>query len=83
MELDERQAEELRVAQEEEELQRSIEESSVEYQRELSHRHYFEHYENVVLNGDIDQLSLGDEESAAGDMTSGQVINISSDNGET
>lgn len=81
-EIDECQAKELRVAQEEEELRRSIEDLAVEYQRELWCRHYFEHYDNVVLDDDDDELSLGHTEFAAGDTTSGHVVNISSDNGE-
>ena len=84
--------EELRVAQEEVEKCLSIEESAVEYQRELWRRHYYEYYEDEGDTDDEDnvedehvaavEVSLGDAESSIGGMSPGQVVDISSNSGE-
>ena len=86
LEIEERQEEELRVAEEEVEKSLSVEESAVEYQRELWRGHYYEYYN---LEGgaededeDVVDFSLGDAESTSSGMSQGQVIDISSYTGE-
>ena len=60
----------------------SVKELAVEYQRELWHNHYYEYYnlEGGVMDEDEDAVnfSRGDVESTNGDMSPGQVINVSS-----
>ncbi|KAE8785910.1 DNA-directed RNA polymerase II subunit RPB1 [Hordeum vulgare] len=74
--------EELRLAQVEVEKFLSDKESVMEYQRELSQRHYYEYHND---EGDADsedaaivKFSLGDAESSSGEMSRGQVTNMSS-----
>jgi hypothetical protein len=87
-EIEERREEELRVAKEEVESRLSVEESAVEYQRELWRRHYYEYYnleggaEDEDEDDDAVDFSLGDAESTSGGMSPGQVIDISSYTGE-
>ena len=73
-EIEERREEELRVAEVEVEKSLSIEESAVEYQRELWRSHYYEYYN---LEGgaededeDVVDFSRGDAESTNGGRTS-------------
>ena len=83
-EIEERRDEELRVAKEEVERRLSVEDSAVEYQRELWCHHYYEYYnleggtEDEDEDDDTVDFSLGDAESTSGGMSPGQVIDISS-----
>jgi hypothetical protein len=87
-ESDEVREDELCLAQEDVEKYLSVEESAVEYQRELWRRHYYEYYnlEGNAEDKDEDnatvEFSLGDAESTNGGMLSGQVVDISSYPGE-
>ena len=64
----------------------SVEESAVEYQRELWRSHYYEYYnlgggaEDKDKDEDEDAVdfSRGDAESTNGGMSPGQVIDVSS-----
>ena len=58
----------------------SIEESAVEYQRELWRSHYYEHYnlEGGAEDEDVVSFSRGDAESSNGGMSPGEVIDLSS-----
>ena len=62
----------------------SIEESAVEYQRELRRSHYYEYYnlEGGAEDEDEVNFSRGDAESTNGGMSPGQVIDISSHTGD-
>ena len=64
----------------------SVEESAVEYQRELWCIHYYEYYnlEGGAEDEDEDAVdfSRGDTESINGGMSSGQVIDVSSHTGD-
>ena len=64
----------------------SVEESAVEYQRELWRSHYYEYYN---LEGgpededeDVVDFSREDAESTNGGMSPGQVIDVSSHTGD-
>ena len=89
-EIEERREEELRVAEVEVEKSLSIEESAVEYQRELWRSHYYEYYnleggaddEDEDEDEDAVDFSNGDAESTNGCMSPGQVIDISSHTGD-
>ena len=66
----------------------SVEESAVEYQRELWLSHYYEYYnleggaEDEEEDEDAANFSTGDAESANGGMSPGQVIDVSSHTGD-
>ena len=89
-EIKERREEELRVAQVEVEKSLSVEESAVEYQRELWRSHYYEYYnlEGGAKDKDEDEdedavdFNRGDAESTNGGMLPGQVITVSSHTGD-
>ena len=89
-EIEERREEELRVAEVEVEKSLSVEESAVEYQRELWHNHYYEYYnleggaedEDEDKNEDAVDFSRGDAESTNGGLSPGQVIDVSSHTGD-
>ena len=70
----------MRVAEVEVEKSLSIEESAVEYQRELRRSHYYEYYnlEGSAKDKDEDAVnfSRGDTESTNGGMSPGQVIHV-------
>ena len=88
-EIEEHQEEELRMAEVEVEKSLSIEESAVEYQRELWRNHYYEYYnlEGGTKDEDKDEdavdFSRGDAESTNGGTSPGQVIDISSHTGDS
>ena len=77
--------EEFRVAEVEVEKSLSVEESAVEYQRELWRSHYYEYYnleggaDDEDENEDEDAVNFnkGDAESTNGGMSPGQVIDVS------
>ena len=83
VEIEERREEELRVAEVEVEKSLSVEESAVEYQRELWPSHYYEYYnleggaEDEDEDKDTVDFSRGDAESTNGGMSPGQVIDVS------
>ena len=79
-EIEERREEELRVAEVEVEKSLSVEESAVEYQRELWRSHYYEYYN--LEGGAEDEDKSSTAESTNDDMSPGQVINISSHTGD-
>ena len=83
-EIEELREEELRVAEVEVEKSLSIEESAVEYQRELWHSHYYEYYnlQGGAEDEDAVDFSRGDAESTNGGMSPGQVIDVSSHTGD-
>ena len=83
-EIEERREEELRVAKVEVEKSLSVEESAVEYQRELWRIHYYEYYnlEGGAEDEDAVDFSRGDAESTNGGMSPGQVIDVSSHTGD-
>mgnify|MGYP005841443363 FL=1 len=87
-EIEGRREEELRVAEVEVEKSLSVEESAVEYQRELWRSHYYQYYnlEGVAEDEDEDEdavdFSRGDAESTNGGMSPGQVIDVSSHTGD-
>ena len=87
-EIEERREEELRVAEVEVEKSLSVEESAVEYQRELWRSHYYEYYnlegsaEDEDEDKDAVDFSRGDTESTNGGMSPGQVIDVSSHTGD-
>ena len=85
-EIEEHRKEELRMAKVEVEKSLSVEESAVEYQRELWRNHYYEYYnlEGGAKDEDKDAVdfSRGDAESTNGGMSLGQVINVSSHTGD-
>ena len=89
-EIEERREEELRVAEVEVEKSLSVEESAVEYQRELWRSHYYEYYnlEGGAEDEDKDEdehavdFSRGGAESTNGGMSPGQVIDVSSHTGD-
>ena len=85
-EIEERREEELHVAKVVEEKSLSVEESVVEYQRELWRSQYYEYYnlEGVAEDEDEDAVdfSRGDAESTNGGMSPGQVIDVSSHTGD-
>ena len=85
-EIEERREEELRVAEVEVEKSLSVEESAVEYQRELWRSHYYEYYnlEGGAKDEDEDAVdfSRGDAESTNGGMSPGPVIHVSSHTGD-
>ena len=74
-EIEERREEELRVAEVEVEKSLSVEESAVEYQRELWRSHYYEYYnlkggaedEDKDEDEDAVDFSRGDAESTNGE----------------
>ena len=86
VEIEERQDEELRVAEVEVEKSLSVEESAVEYQRELWRSHYYEYYnlEGGAEDEDEDAVDFSrvDAESTNGGMSPGQVIDVSSHTGD-
>ena len=88
VEIEERREEELRVAEVEVEKSLSIEESAVEYQRELWRSHYYEDYnleggaEDEDEDEDVVNFRKGDAESTNGGMSLGQVIDVSSHTGD-
>ena len=75
---------ELHVAQVKVEKSLSIEESAVEYQRELWRSHYYEYYnlEGGAEDEDAVDFGRGDAESTKGGMSPGQVIDVSSHTGD-
>ena len=81
--IEERREEELRVAEVEVEKSLFVEESAVEYQRELWRSHYYEYY-NLECGADEDKdedavdFSKGDAESTNGGISPGLFINVSS-----
>ena len=81
-EIEERREEELRVAEVEVEKSLSIEESAMEYQRELWRSHYYEYYnlEGGAEDEDEDtfDFSRGDVEPSNGGMSPVQIIDVSS-----
>ena len=81
-EIKERQDEELRVAEVEVEKSLSVEESALEYQRELWRSHYYEYYnlEGGAEDEDEDAIDFSrwDAESTNGGMSPRQVIDVSS-----
>ena len=83
-EIEEHREEELRVAEVEVEKSLSVEESAVEYQRELWRSHYYEYYnlEGNVEDEDAVDFSRGDVESTNGGMSPGKVIDVSSHTGD-
>ena len=85
-EIEERREEELRVAEVEVEKSLSVEESAVEYQRELWRSHYYEYYnlEGGAEDEDEDAVDFnkGDAESTNSGMSLGQVIDVSSHTGD-
>ena len=89
-EIKERREKELRAAHVEVEKSLSVEESAVEYQRELWRRHYYEYYnleggaedEDEDEDDDAVDFSRGDAESTNGGMSPGQVIDVSSHTGD-
>ena len=80
-EIKERREEELRVAEVEVEKSLSIEESAVEYQRELWRNEYY-NLEGGAEDEDAVDFSKGDAESTNGGMSPGQVIDVSSHTGD-
>ena len=76
----------MRVAEVEVEKSLSIEESAVEYQRELWHNHYYEYYNLEGGAEDEDEYAIdfskGDAESTNGGMSPRQDIDISSHTGD-
>ena len=66
----------------------SIEESAVEYQRELWRSHYYEYYdleggaEDEDKDEDAVDFSRGDAKFTNGGMSPGQVIDVSSHTGD-
>ena len=78
--IEEHREEELHVAQARVEKSLSVEESAVEYQRELWRNHYYEYYnlEGGAEDEDAVNFSRGDAESTNGGMLPGQVIDVSS-----
>ena len=89
-EIEEHREEELRVAEVEVEKSLSVEESAVEYQRELWRSHYYEYYNLEGGAGDEDEdededavdFNKGDAESTNSGMSLGQVIDVSSHTGD-
>ena len=87
-EIEEHREEELRVAEVEVEKSLSVEESAVEYQRELWRSHYYEYYnleggaEDEDEDEDAVDFSRGDTESTNGGMSPGRVIDVSSHTGD-
>ena len=79
----------MRVVEVEVEKSLSVEESAVEYQRELWRSHYYENYhleggaddEDKDKDKDAVDFSRGDAESTNGGMSPGQVIDGSSHTG--
>ena len=86
VEIKERRDEELRVAEVEVEKSLSIEESAVEYQRELWRSHYYEYYnlEGGAEDEDEDAVDFSgaDTESTNGGISLGQVIDLSPHTGD-
>ena len=84
--IEERWEEELRVVEVKVDKSLFVEESAVEYQRELWCSHYYEYYnlEGGAEDEDEDAVdfSRSDAESANGDMSPGQVIVVSSHTGD-
>ena len=84
--IEERREEELCVSQIEVDKSLSVEESTVEYQRELWQGHYYEYYNLEGGGEDKDEdavdFSRGDAESTNGGMSPGQVIGVSSHTGD-
>ena len=74
----------MRVAEVKVEKSLSIEESAVEYQRELWRSHYYEYYNLEGGAGDEDAVNFSrrDAESTNGGMSPGQVIDVSSHTGD-
>ena len=76
----------MRVAEVEVEKSLSVEESAVEYQRELWRSHYYKYYnpEGGAEDEDEDAVYFirGDAESTNGGMSPGQVIDVSSHTGD-
>ena len=60
----------------------SVEESAVEYQRELWRIHYYEYYNIEGGSEDAVDFSRGDMESTNGSMSPGKVIGVSSHTGD-
>ena len=62
----------------------SVEESAVEYQRELWRSHYYEYYnlEGGAEDEDTVDFNRGEAESTNGGMSLGQVIDVSSHTGD-
>ena len=85
-EIEERREEDLRVAEVEVEKSLSVEESAVEYQRELLCGHYYEYYNLEGGTEDEDEdavdISMGDAASTNGGTSPGQVIDVSSHTGD-
>ena len=85
-EIEECREEELRMAEVEVEKSLSVEESVVEYQRELWRSHYYKYYnlEGGAEDEDEDAIDFrrGDTESTNGGMSPGQVIDVSSHTGD-
>ena len=77
----------MRVAEVEVEKSLSVEQSAAEYQRELWRVHYYEYYnlEGGAEDEDEDAVNFNrvDAESTNGDMSAGQVIDISSHIGDS
>ena len=83
-EIEERQEEELRMAEVEVEKSLSVEESVADYHCELWCSHYYEYYnlKGRVEDEDAVDFSRGDAESTNGGMSPGQVIDVSSHTGD-
>ena len=85
-EIEERREEELHVAEVEVEKSLSVEESAVEYQRELWRNHYYLYYnlEGGAKDEDEDAVDFSKEgaKSTNGGMSPGQVIDVSSHTGD-
>ena len=87
-ETEERWEEECRVAEVKVEKILSVEESAVEYQRELWRSHYYEYYnlEGGAEDADEDEYAInfyrGGAESTNGGMSLEQVIDVSSHTGD-
>ena len=76
----------MRAAEVEVEKSMFVEESVVEYQREIWRSHYYKYYNLVGGAEDEDNdavdFSRGDAESTNGGMSPGQVIDVSSHIGD-
>ena len=74
----------MRVAEVEVEKSVLVEESTVEYQRELWRSHCYKYYnlEGGAEDKDTFDFSRGDAESTNSGISPGQVINVSSHTGD-
>ena len=79
---EQRREEELRVAKVEVKKSLPVEESAMEYQRELWRSHYYEYYNLEGGAEDKDEGKSSTAESYNGSMSPGQVIDVSSHTGD-